>query len=339
MRIKTTSRPADAGFTLIEFMVASVASFVMMGAAFTLMNNAFRVNASVGEVMTTQQNVRVAMNTIARDITMAGTGLPNGGIVVPNGLNSDGLVRPGVGGGLSTDNDIMPIVSPGNSAGPTVAGVTTDALTIVSIDQESPTWNVANITVGGTRVDFVQDVRVGTTQLFANTLLVFSNANGAVFGMVTDVATASSQASFDDNDAMNVNQPTAANGNIISIANPDGTWPPTTATRVNVITYYINNSVPAHPKLMRSVNAQTPQVTVEDIDSLQVTFDLFDFETQVDTANQATTNSPNQIRSVNVSLAGRSPVVLGTTKDYYRFGLISKVNVRNATFRNRYTGV
>ena len=83
---------------------------------------------------------------------------------------------------------------------------------------------------------------------------------------------------------------------------------------------------------------QTPQAIVEDIENLQFSFDLFDFTTNDDTANQPTTNSPSQIRSVTVSLTGRSPKVLNRSNKYYRFSLVSKVNVRNATFRNRYAG-
>jgi hypothetical protein len=76
---------------------------------------------------------------------------------------------------------------------------------------------------------------------------------------------------------------------------------------------------------------------VDDVENLQFSFDLFDFETNAGTANQSTTNLPNQIRSVSVSLSGRSSGLLTRAQKYYRFSLVSKVNIRNATFRNRYT--
>jgi Tfp pilus assembly protein PilW len=81
-------RRSQSGFTLVEFMFCSMATMVMLGATFTLMNTVFVSNAGMGEMMGTQQNVRVAINTIARDITMAGTGLPSGTDALPNGLNS-----------------------------------------------------------------------------------------------------------------------------------------------------------------------------------------------------------------------------------------------------------
>jgi hypothetical protein len=299
---------------------------------------AFEANTSMSEIMATQQTMRVAMNAVSRDIVMAGTGLPSGGIPVPHGTNSTALSRPGVGGTLPTANNVLAILTPGDSAGPTVAAVQTDALTIVSIDQESPSWSVSAINAAGTEIDFVQDVRTGTAQLFEDDVLLITNVNGSVFGCVTGVSESESQANFADADALDINQPNAQFGNIKSLANPDGTYPPTTATRVMIITYYLDNSVAAHPRLMRSVNAQPPQIAVEDLENLQFSFDLFDFQTDTESSNQPTTSSPNQIRSVNVQINGRSPQTLRSSGEYYRFGLVSKINVRNATFRNRYTG-
>jgi hypothetical protein len=202
------------------------------------------------------------MNTITRDITMAGTGLPTGGIAVPNGNNSAALTTPGVGGTLATPNNAVAILAPGNSAGPTVNGVATDALTVTAMNQESPTWNISAISADGIEIDFTQEVRNGAFQLVPGDLLVFTNSNGSVFGCVTQVAMNSSHASFADMDAMGINQPAADSGNIKSLQSADMTYPPTTATRVNIVTYYVNTAVASHPRLMRVVNAQAPQVIV-----------------------------------------------------------------------------
>jgi hypothetical protein len=327
----------NAGFSLVEFVTCNLATMIMLGATFTLLTMLLTANSSITGMTATQQGIRVGMNTIARDVTMAGTGLPTGGIAVPNGMGASNLLRPGVGGNLPTPNNTMAIISPGDSAGPTINGVVTDAITITSIDQQSPVWNVSAINPAGTQIDFVQDVRAGATQMFVGNLLVFNNANGSVFGMVTNVSTTQSRANFDDADAMDINQPLAEFGNIQSLANMDGTYPPTTATRINVITYYLSTAVANHPRLMRSVNGQTPQIVVDDVENLQFSFDLFDFETSAATANQSTTGVPNQIRSVSVSLSGRSSNLLTRAQRYYRFSLVSKINIRNATFRNRYT--
>ena len=302
----------DRGFTLVESALASLASMVLLAATLTLMNTIFKAGAHVGQVMETQQNLRVAMNTITREITMAGTGLPNGGIAVPSGTNSVPLTRPGAGGTLATPNNAIAIIAPGNQAGPTINGAATDAIIIATINQDSPSWTVQTFNSNATTLTFVQEVRNGPNQLFPGDLLMFSNANGSVFGCVTDVSTTASQAFFQADDAMNVNQPNAASGNLTSIKNGgDGT---TTATRMNIVTYYIDNSVAAHPKLMRAVNALVPQIIAEDVENLQFTFDLFDFTLNTETSNQSTTASPNQIRSVNISIVGRSPTVLPRTQ-------------------------
>jgi Tfp pilus assembly protein PilW len=329
-------KKTNAGFSLVEFSISNLATMIMLAATFTLLTMIFTANVTVSEVMTTQQNLRVAMNTITRDIVMAGTGLPTGGITVPNGDDSAALPRGGAGGSLTTPNNSIAILSPGNAVGPTINAVATDALTITAINQESPTWTIATINADGDEIDFIEDVREGDTQLFPGDLLVFTNLNGSVFGSVTEVAEDTSTAMFEDGDAMGMNQSDAEAGNIASLANDDGTYPPTIASRINMITYYISNASPEHPRLMRAVNAQAPQIIVEDVENLQFSFDLFDFETNESTAGQETTIMPNQIRSVHVSIGGRSPKVLERSNEYYRFSLVSKVNVRNATFRNRY---
>ena len=66
-------------------MIASVLTMMIVAATFTLMNQVFVANTTMQQGLVTQQNVRVAMNAISRDVTMAGTGLPDSGIPVPNG--------------------------------------------------------------------------------------------------------------------------------------------------------------------------------------------------------------------------------------------------------------
>ena len=341
---------SQGGFTLIEFMIASLLAMGILAATFTVMNNLFVANTSVQQMLGAQQNLRVGMNAITRDITMTGTGLPDSGIPIPNGTPSTQLVRPGLGvacganttGCLPTPNNVIAIVTPGDGVGPTAAGVQTDALTIAMVDQTSPTWVVSSITSGGTVVNFTQNVRdAGTTQLFIKDLLLFNNANGSAFGCVTTVvSTTSGQAQFFLGDVLNINQPNAQYGNMTqTLRNPGSspvTYPPTTATRVMLITYFLDNTSPQNPKLMRSVNANTPQVMVEGIENLQFSFDLFNYTNNTETSNVPTTSNPNQIRSVRVALSGHSPDKLKRTNDYAHFNLVSKINVRNATFRNRY---
>jgi prepilin-type N-terminal cleavage/methylation domain-containing protein len=64
------------GFSMIELMVAMVVTLVVSGAIFGLLSaggNAFRREPEVAD---RQQNIRIAMDSIARDIEDAGAGLP-----------------------------------------------------------------------------------------------------------------------------------------------------------------------------------------------------------------------------------------------------------------------
>jgi prepilin-type N-terminal cleavage/methylation domain-containing protein len=70
------------GFTLIELLVAMVLSFILIGAVygtFTSQQKSYTVQDQVAE---TQQNARMAMNILLRDIRMAGYGMPDGGITI-----------------------------------------------------------------------------------------------------------------------------------------------------------------------------------------------------------------------------------------------------------------
>jgi prepilin-type N-terminal cleavage/methylation domain-containing protein len=70
------------GFTLVELLVAMVLSFILIGGiygAFSSQHKAYTVQDQVAE---TQQNARMAMNILLRDIRMAGYGMPDGGITI-----------------------------------------------------------------------------------------------------------------------------------------------------------------------------------------------------------------------------------------------------------------
>ncbi len=348
--ISRTSRK-QGGFTLVEFLIGNLMVMVILTATFTLLHSIFTANTTMQQVLNTEQNLRVAMNAITRDITMAGTGLTDSGVPIPSSTNAVGLVRQGLGlpcanpytgpGCLPTPGGVLSILSPGNSVGPTVANTATDVLTIAMVDQNSPTWTASTITADGITINFTPEIRSGSGQMFVGDLLLFNNAEGVAFGCVKTVSTIASQATFAAADLLNINQPTAAAGtitqNLRNTGSNPATYPPTSATRVMLITYYLDNSNTANPKLMRVVNGNTAQVMVEGIENLQFSFDIFDYVNDSGTANVPAPANFNQIRSVRVEVSGRSTDKLKGKNDYYHFGMASKVNVRNATFRNRYS--
>ena len=82
MKDKKGLRLNRKGFTLIELLVAMVRSFIIIGAVygtFTSQQKTYTVQDQVAEA---QQNARMAMNILMRDIRMAGYGMPDGGITI-----------------------------------------------------------------------------------------------------------------------------------------------------------------------------------------------------------------------------------------------------------------
>jgi hypothetical protein len=68
----------DAGFTVVELLVSSMIMIVVTGAIFSLMNPAqgtFRMQPEVSDL---QQRLRVGIDTLQKDLVMAGAGTYNG---------------------------------------------------------------------------------------------------------------------------------------------------------------------------------------------------------------------------------------------------------------------
>ncbi|HEY7923253.1 MAG TPA: prepilin-type N-terminal cleavage/methylation domain-containing protein, partial [Vicinamibacteria bacterium] len=76
MQDRRASNKGELGFSMVELMVAMVVTLVVSGAIFGLLTvggNAFRREPEVAD---RQQNIRIAMDAIARDIQNAGSGMP-----------------------------------------------------------------------------------------------------------------------------------------------------------------------------------------------------------------------------------------------------------------------
>lgn len=144
--------------------------------------------------------------------------------------------------------------------------------------------------------------------------------------------------------------------------NPNLTF--TEATRIRMITYYVSFAAadPTTPRLMRIVNsgivydaggavvpgtpnADTPgNVVGFDVQSLRLSYDIVDTVNnwtglRMDDADIGTCDgpcSPNQIRKVNVVLAGRSHHTMKQTGDYFRNTLFTQVSLRSLAFVDRY---
>ncbi len=120
------SLQGERGFTLVEVMAATVISVMVIGAGFTAVissERSLRVNDQVAQ---TQQNSRIAMELIARDVKMAGFGMtgPVGACTI--GGNAAPIVPADNNvGGVDVGPDSVSLVVPLTNSNPTVGTVWT----------------------------------------------------------------------------------------------------------------------------------------------------------------------------------------------------------------------
>jgi hypothetical protein len=175
---------------------------------------------------------------------------------------------------------------------------------------------------------------------------------------VTAVDTASRRLTFAVDDSLRLNQPAAAAGNLTALnaTAPANSPPNTSATRVRMVTYYIDNTLPDHPRLVRRINNGHPTnfdnalgtAVAMDIENLQISYDLADgagnpADVRFTAADLNGTGrcapdpcSTTQIRKVNVVLTGRSRQQAKSTKQFFRNTLASQVSFRGMAFVDEY---
>jgi prepilin-type N-terminal cleavage/methylation domain-containing protein len=377
-----------SGFTLVEIIIAMAVSMVAMAAAFLLFRDSTRANNNVTQSSDMSDNLRAGLNLVVQDLIQTGTGIPTGGISIPNTINAAGcnigkpvnrppavlnLTFQGPNGANPGCNVILPAIEPGNNLGPTVvspdgtSGPRTDILTIMYADNtlamvqkaingvacpggsiaangSSITFDPACVTIGGAGIP----VNSGDLLMIYNgnnpngILQTVTSVNGEVLNFATGVASG---------DAFNLNgrTTTETSGTIKQLQNltagvPNGTYPPTSATRVWMITYYLDAITdPNHPMLMREVNFNPPQPVAETVENLQFAFNFADGTTPapvnqftVPTVPAPAGDSENQIRSVNVYMGARSESTAADPGKYVRTNQSTQVALRSMAYFNTY---
>jgi hypothetical protein len=136
---------------------------------------------------------------------------------------------------------------------------------------------------------------------------------------------------------MRLNRREAPAGTILQLQDGPGTYPLTTATRLWMITYYVDAAVANSPRLMRQVNNGTPRPISLDIEDLQITYDLVDgFTNPAGVDEPVAPNSPAQIRKATVTLLARSRQEQSNTGQHYYQSLRTQVSFRSMSFVDRY---
>jgi len=359
-------------------------TMVALAAAFVLFRDSTKANTNVTQASDMSDNMRAGLNLIVQDLIQTGTGIPTGGITIPNttssGCNSKArrVNRPPAGLNLTFDgpnsanlgcNVILPAIEPGNGLGPTVtspdgtSGPATDIITIMyadntlSLDQKpitGPTCPKGAIAPDGSTITFDPAcVTIGAAGIPVNPgdLLMIYNGNNPNGILQTVSSVTAPTLTFTAGDAFNLNGRTTSetSGTILSLQNltagiPNGTYPPTSCSRIWMITYFLDATAdPKHPMLMRAVNFNTPQPVAETLENLQFSYNFADGATPpsvnqffVPAIPAPRGDNENQIRSVNVYLGARSATMAAATGKYIRTNLATQVALRSMAYFNNY---
>jgi hypothetical protein len=333
----------ELGFSTTEMLVSLLIGIGLLSATMVLFSDSVTVNDQANLMVDLEQNMRAGVNFLVSDFMSAGWQVPTGGIPIPSGDGAGAVKRPGPPGTNYTFAGILTIsaVNTGGGLGPTGNGRQTDMVNILYADNLIPLNQTPLDAIGANGSSMT--VNAGTpisgvaNAIQAGDLIAFSNGLGNTLQYVTRVS--SQVVYFDAGDPLGLNQPTIDQGSIKQLKDPDtGIFPPTTATRVWLITYYIDTTTdPTMPRLIRRINNRTGQTVALVIEDLQLTYDLVDSVTNPTNVETPTApNSPNQIRRANIYMAGRSGLKIKKKDDFLRRNLTTQVSLRSLSFVDRY---
>ncbi len=360
-----STEPKIRGFSLVELLVAMALGLIVLAATTQLFKNGMDATRMVTQSSEMQQNVRATLNLIAKDVSMAGSGLPSGGLSLPSGAGSvpslfavdptqswlanNGYpnnfmfgIIPGAGNGIE-------LGGPANIA---ATGTGSDAITAIYADYAFPlnqyTTAIPAANPLGDKVTFTPPVPLpvgfpaiqGPTGLQVGDLILFTNNLGSAVGEVTGIAPGagtSTDISFANGDPLKINQTGAAGGNIKSIIGGGATI----GTRIWAVTYFIE--VPAAatsqpPRLMRQVNGQKPVPVADNIINLKVTYDVCNGVNGPNCSGipnpLIAPFSPSQINKVNLQVMGQTLNSYGNKS--LSTVLTTSVSTRSLSFKDRY---
>jgi prepilin-type N-terminal cleavage/methylation domain-containing protein len=342
MHNETRDRDSDAGFTLAEMLIATAITLIVLSAAVEMMTSTMSLTSASRLTSETNHGLQAGMSLMVRDFMQTGQGIPLGGIPLPSGGGAAAVVRPGPASTLTfpAGATTLPALSPGNGIGPTLLGVQTDVVTLLYIDRtlDLSAYPLVSIATDGSTMTVNASTPItGVDGIKAGDLILFSNAQGNALQMVTQ--TPSSQiVDFATGDSMLLNQRGAPQGTIMNLQSSPGVFPPTTALRVMMISYFVDDTTdPTLPRLVRRINLGNNLAIAMGVENLQVTYDLVDGVSNPTNVDEpASGYSANQIRKVNLFVSARSQDLNQQTHQYFRNSMATQVGLRSLSFVDRY---
>ena len=343
MRQKALS---SRGSSVLELTMSTLLTGVVLLAGGALFRPAIDVSHMVIQRAAMQQSARSAMDVISRDLRLAGNGIPGGGIQLPAGAGSvppkfacdSGSCYLTVSDNQYSNARLYALTT-GDEMGEVVNGILTDIVTVAYRDPNSnlDEYPLTEVSVNGNQIRFDTSTSPAyddpDTGVKSGDVLLLCNMNGCAAGAVTSVQAGNGLVDLGA-DPLDINQPSAAFGNIASLMNPASEI---RAFRILVVTYYIDASNPDALRLMRQVNAHPSQVAAFNVENLQLSYDIFDQNSSTVTNDLSDAGgTPNQIRKINLSLGARSPGEALFQRGYERLILTTSVSPRNLRYRDLY---
>jgi prepilin-type N-terminal cleavage/methylation domain-containing protein len=376
MKIRT--RQKQAGFSMLELLVSIAILTTIVGVTLKALVDAQHANEAVGLLGDMNQNLRGSLLFMSRDLTQTAEGVPQSGIPYPQGGTAKKINWPSPPGKAYTYplaapmpqmTTLTPLV-PANSLGLTVNGATTDMISMMYVDNSLVDSNghslstypiysaaspVCNGTIASTGLTATFDANciniTGNDGIKAGDLIMFSNSASATPVVQTVTSVSGQVVSFAAGDAFNFNGmlSAATAGTLKQLQNgattAGGPYPATTAARVRIVSYWIDNVTNAKlPSLIRQINFNSPYVIGQGVEDLQITYGIAQPSTvgAYGTAGPGNAtypispDTPAQIRTVNMFVAARTENPYSQNGQYFRDNMVTTVCVRSLSFVNRY---
>jgi prepilin-type N-terminal cleavage/methylation domain-containing protein len=270
---------------------------------------------------------------------------------------------------------VIPAISPGFQIGVTTdsSGVNTDLINVIYADNTLIDLNLhwlnefpvntpgggagcagaiktpnGSIVTAGTTTTVTFDstcinINTGNTALAAGDLILLQAAAGPMALLTVSTANlAGNSIVFSTADAYALNNSGKTSGTIKQIQSPvgSGTYTTTTASRIWMITYFVDISIPARPQLMRQVNLRPPQAVGDATENMQFIYDILNAgsvppSVTTDVTSPTLAQIP-YIRDVYISLFARSESRYSVSKKYFRNNLQTAVSIRSLNFFNEF---
>jgi type II secretory pathway pseudopilin PulG len=343
--LKNRSITNQAGFSIIEMIVAGALLAIVGGAVFGLMRDSMKVASTTYEMTDAQEGLRTAQEYINRDLLNAGDALTSiSSILVPRTFVTNYLTVSPVDNPSTPGVTNLSILTSDNNtpAGTTIRNTNpvatvhatplTDRITMLQIDAtftpialSAPAINAVGDRITIAAAD-VSRFRVGE-------IYFLSSSVGATFGTITNI-NATPQLVFANGDAYGLNLSGA--GGRINTVSAGGTLP-TSLMRVKIVHYYVTSG----GLLMRRVlgvrgGGLTDSLIAEHVISLQFRYflSLRDGNGNIVQPVEQLTDSTKQLalNQVEVTVSVETPHTIqnGTQP---QLTMTTATSVRNMQFR------